>query len=227
MDLNEIGDFLAGVFSPLAFMLLVVTLVVQHGELVVAQHQFAVEREDFASADKAEKRRLEDAARLRLAQALLRLTEHWETCFLQWHQGYLTNVQQVPDGPLNEIIDLAADIPNPSFESFQKLVAKVQMFEARISAAKKNISDPETNVRNFDRMLIDLAELSYLTFRLFEYARFEVDAAPYAPPTYALLYGAVCEPFADAEGDVDEHVLNRIEEALKRAIKCFGGPPIE
>lgn len=214
LKLSEVGDFFAGTFSPLVFALLLVTLIVQHSELSEAQRQFKIERDEASRAEEDQKKRLENAARLRLPRALLRLSRHWDNCFQMWSAGTISTVPPVPDEPLNELVSSAADIPDPSFESLQVLISKVQIFESRISHAKKQTENPSSHAENLKIMIYDLCELDYLTARLFTYSRFQQQNIPYVEPTYEQLFEKARVAFEDVNGQLNEGVEARVKDAL-------------
>lgn len=61
MPANEIGDFLAGAFAPLAFFWLVVTVLVQSQELKAQRHELQLTRAEFAATREVAKAQAAEA----------------------------------------------------------------------------------------------------------------------------------------------------------------------
>lgn len=212
MEPNEIGDFLAGAFAPIAAIWLVATVVLQFSANRSTQLQFehSVAREN--QKDRNERQRRETAARLRLPYALLELSDYWEACFQKWRNSERV-IPTPPREAMRELIEIAADIPEPTFESLQKLISTTQVFLARMTTLA---AQPDGRGQSLwlHIMIADLMRLYYLTNRLFPYGRFEEPAVPYTEPTRYELSALLQNVSRRDESVLSSSVSDRFEAAL-------------
>lgn len=110
------------------------------------------------------------AALIGIPHALVAIQRYLEGCFEAWENESPDDRPQPPTEALHVIMD-AAYVDDESFESMRQLVVHSQTFESRLSS-----TGMKRPVNALSDMVIDLAELSYLTLRLFEFGRMEEGA---------------------------------------------------
>jgi hypothetical protein len=120
------------------------------------------------------------SARIRLPHALAELNRYWSSCYSAWKDKTPENRPDPPFAALETIMNSAAAVDEKSFQSIQKLIELAQAFEARLDNRRGT-----RPVNILDNMVADIAHLTYLTNRLYEFGRMEVDEVPYVKPTRA------------------------------------------
>lgn len=84
-----------------------------------------------------------------------------------------------------------------------------QAFESRLNSAR-----PKRPVNELDVMIADVARLSYLTTRLFEFGRMEVERIPYIKPTRQDFEEILLREFSVWHMPESNEIHPRIQRAL-------------
>ncbi len=110
-------------------------------------------------------------------------------------------------------MDAAAHVDDRSFDSFRHLVICAQTFETRIASPGRRRAH-----NTLSTMIVDLADYSYLTTRLFSFARMEASAEtiPYVKPTRADLEEALDKDFGVKLLLDDDPIRERIDRAMRQ-----------
>ncbi|ESZ17733.1 MULTISPECIES: hypothetical protein [unclassified Mesorhizobium] len=139
------------------------------------KRQFKLEREQVILEGKRENL----AARIGLPHALAELTKYWQASFEAWKKEDPDSRPKPPPlGALKTVMEAAVLVDQETFRSMQELVIHAQAFEARVDTPKS-----ERALNFFETMIFDIARLSYLTNRLYDFGRMRADKTPYVPPT--------------------------------------------
>lgn len=164
-----------------------------------------------AQSDKAEQQKVR-AVLIQVPHALAEINEYLVTCFDAWKRKKPDDRPRPPSAALKVIMDAAAYVDDASFKSMQQLIIKAQTFESRLASPGRQRPH---NV--LDIMIADIAELSYLTIRLFKFGRMDEDAPsiPYVKPTRA-----DCEIILARDFDLkllpeSDPIIKRVDQALR------------
>lgn len=124
----------------------------------------------------------------------------------------LTARPEPPHSAVRVIMDAVPYVDDESFESFRELVVLSQVIEARIGSHRKT-----RDHNRLSRMLADVATMTYLTERLFEFSRMDAKSIPYLEPTRNDLEEALYR-LGGPERTCAPKIRFRIEEALDREV---------
>ncbi|MFD1983328.1 hypothetical protein ACFSOZ_11685 [Mesorhizobium newzealandense] len=168
---NAVYDWqplLTGVFALIGACLLWVQIRDQ-------KQQSRLEREQIA----LERRRENLAARIGLPHALADLNKYWAACFEAWKKKDPDRRPKPPPfDALRTVMEAAVLVDEQTYRSMQLLVIHAQAFESRVDTPKS-----ERALNFFETMVFDIARLTYLTNRLYDFGRMRADKAPYTEPT--------------------------------------------
>lgn len=157
-----------------------------------------------------ENRQKMKAALIRVPHALVEVHDYLVGCYEAWKEKKPDDRPKPPFSALEMIMDAAAHVDDPSFESFRRLVICAQNFETRIASPGRQRDHNTLSV-----MIADLAEYAYLRTRLFGFARMEpgAETIPYVKPTCADLEEALDRVFDLAD---DDQIRERIARAMRQ-----------
>ncbi|MCX2698609.1 hypothetical protein [Ochrobactrum chromiisoli] len=128
--------------------------------------------------------------------ALVAIQYYLSECYTSWLQQQPDKRPEPPTDALTVIMNAAPYLDKQTFESFQQLIIKSQVFESRLG---KRGEKRRHNI--LDTMIMDLAEYSYLTTRLINLGR--------------ITEGVTCVPYISAS-------RSDLEQVLKRDFGLFG-----
>lgn len=133
-------------------------------------------------------------------------------CYDAWKRKTPDERQRRPSEALKIIMDAAAVVDEGSFKSMQQLIINAQTFESRVQSPGRQRPH---NV--LDTMIVDVAELSYLTTRLFKFGRMDEDpkTIPYVQPTRGDLEEVLATDFDLKLLLETDPLLARVERALR------------
>lgn len=148
------------------------------GAAAITGYLLWVQIRDQRNEVKRQQKAVNLAARIRLPHALAELNAYWSACFDAWRNGAPQSRPTPPFAALETVMKAAPVVDDKSFKSMQILVELAQAFESRLNhhgrARPRNISEV---------MVADIGELTWLTNRLYEFGRMEVEEIPYVKPT--------------------------------------------
>jgi hypothetical protein len=176
---------LSGGLAVLAALAIVVYL---RRQIALQQEQVDLQRNQY----RQENHQKVKTALIGIPHALVEIHSYLIGCFDAWKAEKPDNRPAPPTNALKVIMDAAAYVDDESFDSFRHLVINSQTFETRI------VSPGRQRAHNtLGTMIVDLAELSYLTTRLFRFARAEpgAETIPYDKPTRSDLEEALDRDF--------------------------------
>jgi len=153
------------------------------------------------------RRQRQVSARIRMPHALSKLSAYWDKCFKAWLEE---NMDQKPTEPphdaLEVLIAAAAEADTETFRSIQELLILSQAFEARIRPHRYL-----GKRQRFNLMIVDIARLTYLTNRLYDYGRLKVDQVRYEKPSRATLTKELGQ---HTKRENERKIFSRIEDAM-------------
>lgn len=173
------------------------------------RQQYAHDREQTALEQKRENL----AARIGLPHALSELNAHWKACLQAWKQKDPDVRPKPPPLPaLKTIMDAAVLVDEATYSSMQQLIIYAQAFEARVDAPVA-----ERPINFFETMVVDIARLSYLTNRLYDFGRMSTEQVAYVPPNRQNLESEIRRDLGMFMLPPDHEYHQRIREALDMA----------
>ncbi|MER8589495.1 hypothetical protein NKH19_30580 [Mesorhizobium sp. M1338] len=186
-------------------LLAVVAAVVGGGLLVV---QIRDQRRQFQE----ERRQQIKATLIQIPHALTEMNSYLVGCYDAWKRKTPDERPRPPSEALKIIMDAAAVVDEGSFKSMQQLIVNAQTFESRVQSPGRQRPH---NV--LDTMIVDIAELSYLTTRLFKFGRMDEDTKtiPYVKPTRGDLEEVLARDFDLKLLLETDPLLARVERALR------------
>jgi len=190
-----------------AVLAAIATVIYVRRQIGLQQKQIELQRDQYQQ----ESRQKVKAALIRVPHALVEIQKYLEGCFQAWESEKLEDRPHPPADALKVIMDAAAYVDDESFESMRQLVVHSQTFESRLTSSGKR------PVNVLSDMVIDLAELSYLTLRLFDFGRMEKGATTiaYVKPTRADIEHALSWDFGLRLRPESSSIRNRIDLALR------------
>ena len=153
------------------------------------------------------------SALIGVPHALVEIHSYLVGCFDAWKAEKPDDRPAPPTNALKVIMDAAAYVDDESFDSFRHLVISSQTFETRIASPGRQRAH-----NTLSTMIVDLAELSYLTTRLFRFARMEPEAEtiPYVKPTRGDLAEALDRDFDVKLLLEEDPIHDRIARAMRQ-----------
>lgn len=172
----------------------------------------AVQIRDQRRQFQEERRQQIKATLIQVPHALTEINSYLVGCYDAWKRKKPDERPGPPAEALKIIMDAAAVVDEDSFKSMQQLIINAQTFESRVQSPGRQ--RPQ-NV--LDTMIVDIAELSYLTTRLFKFGRMDEDtkSIPYMKPTRADLEEVLARDFDLRLLLETDPLLARIERALR------------
>ncbi|WP_312946507.1 hypothetical protein [Agrobacterium sp.] len=129
----------------------------------------------------------EIAARIRMPHALSQMSVYWKHCYDAWEASDIEGRTMEPPYDAIEVIMTAAPYADAhTFETIKRLTILSQAFEARV----RPLNDLGRRER-LRQMIVDIAELIYLTDSLYSYGRLETESSPYERPGRNVLEGKI------------------------------------
>lgn len=173
------------------------------------RQQYTHDREQTA----LERKRENLAARIGLPHALSELNIYWKACLQAWKQKDPdVRPKPPPLSALKTIMDAAVLVDEATYSSMQKLIIYAQAFEARVG-----MPVAERPINFFETMIVDIARLSYLTNRLYDFGRMSAEQVAYVPPNRQDLESEIRRDMGMFMLPPDHEYHQRVREALDMA----------
>lgn len=161
------------------------------------------------------------AARAHMHDALSGLCVFTENCF-----GYIAsdhNPAAIPQSPVEDIAVFKSGIRHldrQSADQIKILISKYQVHNSRLF----NLASRQ-NLNRTAQQLVDLAELRWYIERVFDYARYEVDAVPVSEPNQRDIQAAMGRAMQQNLNYQFTHVAEWTEFQRRAARSFPPGPP--
>lgn len=193
----------------LAVLAALATVVYLRRQIALQQEQVDLQRNQY----RQENRQKVKTALIRVPHALVEIHSYLVGCFDAWKAENPDDRPAPPTEAVKVIMDAAAYVDDESFDSFRHLVISSQTFETRIASPGRQRAH-----NTLSTMIVDLAELSYLTTRLFRFARMEpgAETISYVKPSRSDLEEALDRDF-DLKLLLEENpIRGRIARAMRQ-----------
>ena len=214
MRLNEIGDFLAGAFAPVALIWLIASAFIQRADLGEARRQFDAEIADRDAEKNYSIKRRELEARVQLPQTLGQLTECLADCFSRWWQRDARYMGQIPQDVISQLGMRAVEVQQPTFETLQKMVVLCEIYNGRSQQASR-LPHEVSRVQALQPILADIAALQFFTYRLADFAHFRSDSVSYTIPSLDDLGNEVARAY-EQHGPAYVNELSALRDYLRQ-----------
>ncbi|RJT28153.1 hypothetical protein D3227_34805 [Mesorhizobium waimense] len=193
----EWQTLLTGVFALIGAYLLWVQIRDQQKQSLLARDQVTLERS-----------RENLTARIGLPHALADLNRYWKACLEAWEREDADGrPKPPPTHALRTVMASAVLVDDETFVSMQELTINAQAFESRIDQPKG-----ERAINFYETMVVDIARLSYLTNRLYDFGRRRAERVSYVPPTREQLEGELGRDLRIYTSD--NEIAVRIQKAM-------------